>query len=258
MPTAETLRERRDRARESLDHLTESLAERVAELEAIEEKIARKTQARETHEDDDERRAELHEQIRKLVDDRRTARDQVGELEGRVRRTRKRVKRIARQLRNRVSPKVVDLGFDRTAVRPLARQTTLGTVVGHYTAGPLDDDGDDESFALWRAYDRAHKAQGWACLGYNIGVTRLGTVVRLRGIEWVGAHTLNWNTGHPGISVHGTTGHTWTKAQLRGLRHALKHYGLKDKAVIGHREAPGQSTACPGSFLAGYKAKGKP
>lgn len=245
-----------EQLRAELNQATDSLAEKVVELEATEEKIARKRAAAERHEDDEERRLELRGQIAELLEHRKFLRHRRDALEGVVGRTRRRLKRLRRQIRNRVKPKVIDLGFDRTAVRPLTRQGTIHGSVGHYTAGPLDDDGDDESIALWRAYDRAHKAQGWACLGYNIGLTRDGTIVRLRGIEYVGAHTLNFNSGRVGISVHGTTGHTWTSAQRRGLRKALKKYGLGSKPVIGHHQAPGQSTACPGSFLRGYNSKG--
>jgi hypothetical protein len=243
--------------REERDGLEEALAEKVVELEKIDEDAARKRQAREDPSKSEARRKEIGEQLDALMRRRRGVKDRIAKLEPKIERLAKRIKRAARRLRNRASPKVVDLGFDRTAVRPLTRQGSILGSVGHYTAGPLDDDGDDEAFALWRAYDRAHKGQGWAALGYNVGVTRDGTIVRLRGIEWVGAHTLNFNTGRVGISVHGTTGHTWTSAQKRGLRKALKKWGLAGKQVIGHREAPGQSTACPGTFLAGYKSKGR-
>lgn len=236
-------------------HQTEIiLAAKVAEKERIEGSIEETRDKRDdppTHRDD-----ELTTKIRALVVERQNLKRRLNEIRPRREKLQRWVKRAARRLRNSISPKVVDLAFDKTAVRGLVRQSTIHGSVGHYTAGPLDDS-DEEAFELWRRYDAAHKAQGWSALGYNIGVTRLGTVVRLRGVEYVGAHTLNFNTGRVGISVHGTTGDTWTTAQKRGLRKALRKWNLTDKPVIGHHQAPGQSTACPGLFLSGYNNKGR-
>lgn len=241
--------------RKRLDRTDRLIAEKVAEKERTEEIIAMKRAVRDKEPTDRDR--ELTAMIQKLIVERKDLKRRLDKARPRREKLQRWIKRTARKLRNSISPKVVDLGFDRGAVRGLERQGTVYGSVGHYTAGPLDDDGDDEAFELWRRYDAAHKAQGWSCLGYNIGVTRDGTVVRLRGVEYVGAHTLNYNTGRVGISVHGTTGDTWTTAQKRGLRKALKKWGLQNKPVIGHWEAPGQSTACPGAFLAGYHSKGR-
>jgi hypothetical protein len=259
MPDKEELLTRLESVESKLDDVTTRLAEAVAELEHVEEDIAQKRENRNDpkNADNERRRQELHRQIAELGVERRMLIAQREHLSPWSRTLRKRARKLRRRLRNLVRPKVIDLGFDRGAVRGLVAQGTVYGSVGHYTAGPLDDDGDDEAVALWQAYDRAHKGQGWSCLGYNIGISRAGTIYRLRGVEWVGAHTLNYNTGRIGISVHGTTGDTWTRPQLRALRFALKHYGLIDKPVIGHHEAPGQSTACPGSFLAGYHSKGR-
>lgn len=240
--------------RRRLAAANETLAEKVAEKERVEEIIAAKRGVRDqepTHRD-----KELTDEIQALILDRQRLKDRLEALRPRTEKLARKVKRAARRVRNSISPKVVDLGFDRTAVRGLTRQVVVYGSVGHYTAGPIDDS-DEEAFELWRRYDAAHKAQGWSCLGYNIGVTREGTIVRLRGVEYVGAHTLNYNTGRVGISVHGTTGDTWTNPQKRALRKALRKWNLHAKPVIGHLEAPGQATACPGAFLAGYKNKGR-
>lgn len=232
------------------------LASLIAEKEKADETIAAK---RDRLDDDptSARRDELKKEIDKLLVVRKEAKARIHELRPRLEKAQRRLKKIARKLRNLASPKFVDLHFDRTAVRGLVRQSSISGSVGHYTAGPTDDD-DDEAFELWRRYDAAHKAQGWSCLGYNVGVTRDGTIVRLRGVEYVGAHTLNYNTGRVGISVHGTTGDTWAGVvQRRALRKLLKKYGLTSKPLIGHWQAPGQSTACPGDFLKGYTSKGK-
>ncbi len=248
-------KQRLAQARKHRDELRDTLAEKVAEVEQLDEQIARKKKARKKHSDDERRRAELHEQIEGLIAERRRAKARVESLEGNLRKAARRARRLARRLRNRVKPKVVDLGL-----RPngsLSTQPYLKGTVGHYSAGPIDDDGDDEAFDLWRRYDAYHKSLGWSMIGYNWGVTRDGTIAILRGHGKVGAHTLGQNTGWEGVSVHGTTGDTWTKPQLRAFRYGLKKFGLIDKPVYGHREMPGQSTACPGDFLDGYHAKGR-
>ena len=233
--------------------LTEALAEKVALKEELEERIAKKRKAKEKHADDAKRLEELQAQLDTLNAEWRRTKERIAVLEPALAKVRKRFRRLRRRLRNRFKPKVVDLGLRGNAT---ARQTYLRGTVGHYTAGPLDDDGDEESFALWRSYHRAHQAQGWAAIGYNWGVTRDGTVAILRGREYVGAHTLNNNTGWDGCSMHGTTGHTMSPEQACAFRWALKHFGTYEKPVFGHKEMPGQSTACPGAFLPLYKSKG--
>ena len=236
------------------DGLEAEIAEKVSEREKISADIDNKEQRDPV---DPVRQAKLDKALHLARVQKRKLTVQIETTRTRRQKVTRKAKRLAKKIRNSISPKVVDLGFDRTAVRPLSRQGTIYGSVGHYTAGPLDDDGDEESFRLWRAYDQAHKNQGWSCLGYNVGITRDGTITRLRGLQWVGAHTLNYNSGRVGISVHGTTGDTWKFVQRRALRKALKKFDLIDKPLIGHWQAPGQATACPGSFLKGYTTKGK-
>jgi hypothetical protein len=250
------LRKERSILSDRIKQIDGELADLIAQKEKADDTIAAK---RDRLDDNptEQRREELKREIDKLIVARKEAKARVHELRPRLEKAQRRIKKIARILRNLASPKYVDLAFDRTAVGGLTRQPYIAGSVGHYTAGPLDDD-DDEAFELWRRYDAAHKAQGWVALGYNVGVTRNGTIVRLRGPEYVGAHTLNYNTGQVGISVHGTTGDTWAGiVQRRALRALLKKYDLTNKPLIGHWQAPGQSTACPGSFLKGYTSKGK-
>lgn len=250
---AELKKARLRRLRATLHDLDGELADLIFEKERLDDVIAAK---RERKEETENRRQELKADIFRALTERKKVKAEIHKVRPRTEKIAEKVKKVARQVRNLASPKIVDLAFDRGAVRGLTRQPQINGSVGHYTAGPLDDN-DAEAFELWRRYDAAHKAQGWSCLGYNIGITRDGTIVRLRGIEYIGAHTLNFNTAQVGISVHGTTGDTWTAVQRRALRKALKHYGLSGKPVIGHQQAPGQSTACPGSFLRGYITKGK-
>jgi len=256
MSRTKRLRRERSFLQERIKDLDTELADLLSENEKADGSIEGK---RERLQGDvtDAHRKELKHQIAVLLVARKEAKARAHEIRPRIASAGQRLAKVARILRNLASPKVVDLAFDRTAVRGLVRQGTILGSVGHYTAGPLDDN-DAEAFELWGRYDAAHKAQGWSALGYNVGVTRAGTIVRLRGVEYVGAHTLNYNTGQVGISVHGTTGDTWAGiVQRRALRVLLKKYGLQAKPLIGHWQAPGQATACPGSFLKGYTTKGK-
>ncbi len=92
-------------------------------------------------------------------------------------------------------------------------------------------------------------------IGYHIGLGPEGGIYLLRPLRYSGAHTLGYNTGFVGLSVHGTTGDTWTGPQLRALRSALSRFGLQNKPVYGHNDK--NATACPGSFKAGYVSKGR-
>lgn len=259
MSKRQKAKQRLEQAEENLVQIEKELGEAIARYEKADSGIDARRDRLENPSDGDmtpARREQLKEDIRKLVADREQAERQKERLRPRRKRAARRVRHWRRVVRNFFKPKVIDLELWKTAVRPLARQTTLNGTVGHYTGGPWARDLED-AIRLWRVYDSQHKGQGWACLGYPWGVAPDGTVVLLRGRQWVGAHTLNCNTGWDGCSVHGTTGDTWTRLQKRGFRWALKKFGTIDKPVKGHRQMPGQATACPGSFEAGYNAKGK-
>jgi hypothetical protein len=176
----------------------------------------------------------------------------VHRLEGRAEKLARRVRRLARKARNRARPPVIDLQL--RPVEAMADQPNRIGSVGHYTAG-VDAEDDEQAVRLWRGVDAQHKAQSWSMIGYHIGLGPDGGIYLLRPIGKVGAHTAGANTGRTGFSVHGTTGDTWTKPQLRALRYALKKYGLQDLPVWGHNDL--NATACPGAFKPGYTSKGR-
>jgi N-acetylmuramoyl-L-alanine amidase len=126
--------------------------------------------------------------------------------------------------------------------------------VGHYTAGPIAHT-DAEAVRLWWNVRAQHMAQGWSNIGYHIGLGPEGGIYLLRPRSCVGAHTLGYNTGYIGFSVHGTTGDTWTPAQLKAYRYAIKHFGYSSLRVYGHNDL--NPTGCPGSFKAKYVSKGQ-
>lgn len=247
-------RKRRDEARKLREQLDDEIAERVAEIERLENGIeGRRKDKDET--DDPERRAALKAEIAERIKRRKRLKAEIHELRPRREKAARAVKRWARKLRNLASPKIYDLNIAAGAVRPLSPMGAITLAIGHYTAGPLADD-REEAIELWRRYDAYHKSIGWACLGYNVGVDPEGGIAILRGPQYTGAHTLDFNSNHLGISAHGTTGDRLSLAQRRALR-KIRSKWCKGRSCIGHREAPGQSTACPGEMLGQYKSWGK-
>lgn len=230
--------------------IREAIADRVAEIERLQDKRSAK-KARDPK--DVEREALLKRQIAELHDSIQAQKRLLDRKRTRLQKARKNLKRIRRKLRNLASPKVIDLGSE-LSFRSMASQPYVAGSIGHYTAGPVDDD-DAEAIQLWRQYHGAHLAQGWSGIGYHVGLTRDGTIVLLRPMRYVGAHTGGANTGQIGFVCHGTLGDTWTRAQKRAFRKALKKYGLKNKPVKVHRDF--MATSCPGDFEGGYRSRGR-
>lgn len=117
--------------------------------------------------------------------------------------------------------------------------------------------------------DAAHRARGWDGLGYHFVIDngsggadgRLEVGSRWKQQKW-GAHTGNtpdneYNNYGIGISLVGDfTHHLPSKAQLatmdRLVRALMAKYNIAPQNVIGHREAPGASTECPGDAFYAY------
>lgn len=239
-------KERLAKLRRERDRVEKRLAEDIAKLEKVEQRQHRKEIKEPEGEAERER---IEAQLRQLAREAQRLEDEIDSLRPRARKLGRRIKRLARKIRNSVRPKVVDLRFPGAS-------SPMGSVrgsVGHYTAGALATT-DEQAVRLWHAVHAQHRAQGWAMIGYHIGLGPEGGVYLLRPLRFSGAHTAGFNTGYVGFSVHGTTGHTWTKPQLRAYRFALKKFGLLNKPVWGHNDL--NATACPGSFKAGYVNKG--
>jgi hypothetical protein len=154
-----------------------------------------------------------------------------------------------------------------------SNHSTMGPereVTGHYSATPRARD--------WRAgiqaalsFHRHHLAQGWAGIGYHFVIPDDGAIICCRPVGWVGAHVLAQNDERVGINMPATTGDRPTRRQARALNWLLHnaHTGALPRAhrtdndlsrlpILGHREVPGQATACPGLFLGMYKRRGLP
>ena len=148
----------------------------------------------------------------------------------------------------------------------MAIQGSVSKVIGHYTAGPQDEDTND-AIRLCKIYHQAHLNQGWSGEAYMLCFTTDGDILVLRPSKYVGAHTLGYNTGSYGIMMHGTTGDRPTKAQKKALRWWADHGHL---GMMGNGQTsvkPGKlpwyghndynPTSCPGEFKTTYRTKGK-
>ncbi len=118
-------------------------------------------------------------------------------------------------------------------------------------------------------FDREHRARGWDGLGYHFvidngaggpdGRVEVGERWRLQ--KW-GAHTGNtpgneYNNHGIGVCLVGDfTHHMPTPSQMDSLRRLLRFlmakYDIPAQNVIGHRDAPGTSTECPGNMFHAY------
>lgn len=148
-----------------------------------------------------------------------------------------------------MTPQVVPAGRWRRQVwRPAPRiGPTSEWWVHHGAAGTPD-------LATLRSYERYHVATlGWRAPGYNWAITGDGTVYELRGWFAEGAHTSGRNRVSHAVLLVGD----WTRGRVPDPMVEslawLTREGARVGALVrpqisgGHREAPGQSTTCPGA-----------
>ncbi len=190
-------------------------------------------------------------------------RNEIKRRRSRLNRVRRNLKKQRTRLRNRLRPKIIDLNL---GFRAMATQSSVDKVIGHYTAGPQDENTED-AIRLCHIYHQAHLNQGWSGEAYMLCFTVDGDILLLRPAKYVGAHTLGYNTGSYGIMMHGTTGDKPTAAQKKSLQWWAKNgqgkvMGSGQTSVIpgklkwyGHNDF--NSTSCPGDFKPTYRAKGK-
>lgn len=163
------------------------------------------------------------------------------------------------------APTIVDLNLQIT--QKYGYLGPITAVIGHYTAGPVDDT-PEEARSLFRRINDEHARLGWGGAGYHLGVGRDGSIYLLRPITWKGAHTAGANTGHVGIVMHGSTGDEPTAAQAASLRW-LASFAHTDAMPKSHRATrrlgdvrwtghnDWNATLCPGQFKTAYTTKGK-
>lgn len=132
------------------------------------------------------------------------------------------------------------------ARRPLLGMDILAV---HHTVGPREQS--------WRAIAQTHvSSRGWAGIGYHVGI-RLGEVSYLGDAEQARACCQNQNHRVLCIALTGNYESMPLAAEdAQALQRAVaviqqwaqQSIGRRLK-VLGHREVPGQATACPGRNL---------
>ena len=133
-------------------------------------------------------------------------------------------------------------------------------IVIHHSASPS---GNAEQF------DAAHRERGWDELGYHFVITNgqggcdgqieVGSRWRKQkqGAHCGGTPANEYNELGIGICLVGDfSDRAPTRAQIASLRkltlHLMRTYRIPPENVIGHRQAPLASTACPGTRLQAY------
>ena len=108
------------------------------------------------------------------------------------------------------------------------------------------------TLATLRAYERHHvSTNGWLALGYSWAVTADG-IYEGRGWHRAGAHTRGRNDVSHAVLLVGDWSSATVPPQMVDMAAEVIRDGIdrgaltSDVTIGGHREAPGQSTACPG------------
>ena len=142
---------------------------------------------------------------------------------------------------------------------------TITRGAGHYSAGGRASN-RTELVAHVKSFHAYHRSLGWGGCSYEALIADDGTIAFANPPGRKAAAVANQNTGLIGICCPGTTGDRMTERQKRSVAWLLdnwhttkvpKAHRLPKRASsvpwAGHREFPGQSTACPGDMLQDYK-----
>jgi hypothetical protein len=135
-------------------------------------------------------------------------------------------------------------------------QPSIGAGVQHHTALPAlpANATEAQEKARMRDIQRSHLAQGWTDIGYGIVIFPSGRMYEGRPWQYVGAHTLGFNTGYAGWSLDGNYEISQpTKAALASCHRARKIMGAADRPLYGHYQLG--ATACPGKNLKPHLGK---
>jgi hypothetical protein len=130
-----------------------------------------------------------------------------------------------------------------------SRQPSLIAGVQHHTAMPTlpAKASKTEECARMRQLQAIHQGQGWTDIGYHFVIFPSGRVYEGRPAEFVGAHTLNHNTGYGGWSLDGNYDVSKpTKAAIEAC-HRVRKDMIGDKPVYSHSDL--NPTDCPGKNL---------
>ena len=103
--------------------------------------------------------------------------------------------------------------------------------------------------ALLNSWRNQHIRNGWGDNGYNFAIDQTGTIWEIRGAERTGAQARNFNTPSIGVVLiigEGEKPSAAMVSSVHALRTHLRGTYVRMVHMMGHREAPGQATACPG------------
>lgn len=148
-------------------------------------------------------------------------------------------------------PDIVPIGVwgGTPAGRPIMRLPAVALWVHHSVTIPTAD-----AFADFRTVDRIHQ-QNLGGVAYSYLIHPNGMIGEGQGTN-IGAHTLNWNDRSFGVCFIGNfmdvDPSPESISSFRWLRDDLASCGLLEAGIYptgGHRDAPGNSTACPGNLL---------
>ena len=155
----------------------------------------------------------------------------------------------------------------------IKKLATVRKLVVHCSATPPDMDIGAAEIERW------HRAGGYLRIGYHLVIRRNGVVEAGRPLDEPGAHAAGHNHDSIGICLVGgvrkikdadgaddADGPRWdlipednfTPAQWASLRQIVlgllnKHPGAK---VLGHRDLPGVTKACPSTDIGAWVARG--
>jgi MYXO-CTERM domain-containing protein len=147
------------------------------------------------------------------------------------------------------------------ATRCTDRNTTKTRMAIHHTVTAAMGD----PTGILRSIQSYHMdSNGWCDVGYHFLVSLDGRVWEGRELDFLGTHVANNNTNNIGVSFMGCF-HTSSCSSLppnvppdamvdgaaRVVAELGRLYGITPNAttVLGHRDHPGASTACPGDHL---------
>ena len=132
----------------------------------------------------------------------------------------------------------------------------INEIIIHCSATPPDMDIGVEEIREW------HRQRGWSDVGYHEVIRRNGLREHGRPLNEIGAHAYGHNVNSIGIClVGGTNADDKTKGeanftfeQLVTLHEVVSTYkGMFPNArVLGHRDIPGVTKACPCFDVAGF------
>lgn len=146
--------------------------------------------------------------------------------------------------------------FNWSWVRPLNQVKYLAI---HHTAGP--DTQTPEQIASFHI-----NSNGWGGIGYHFLIAKNGTVYYVGDISTARANVANLNDAVLGICLIGnfTSGRMPTDEQLNSANKLCDFFinNYPDlpnvnswDSVRGHKDLPGQSTACPGDNWPGWRSR---